>query len=154
MDSLRDQANAWGVNEWYRRWRGLRVDDVTVDVGDQRYEVRHLRRLRVERGPVRRAVRVTLVLAAGQALLVTATLVGLVEEHGGATAEVLLLAFTDAVATAVLVGLALTRWPRTLQLWAEYRGAQVLLHENADRYEFGKVRRAVERAMLSHRLLK
>jgi len=53
-----------------------------------------------------------------------------------------------------MVTVALLRWPRPRQLWAVYRDEPTMLYVNADRYEFGKVQRAVRRAMLSHRNVK
>jgi hypothetical protein len=41
-----------------------------------------------------------------------------------------------------------------MELWALYRGEPTMLYRSPDRYEFGKVRRAVQRPMHAHRLLK
>ena len=60
----------------------------------------------------------------------------------------------QALTTTTVVTLALVCWPTPMELWALYRGEPTMLYRGADRYEFGKVRRAVQRAIYAHRLLK
>ncbi|HEY7223301.1 MAG TPA: DUF6232 family protein [Micromonosporaceae bacterium] len=141
------------VREHYAWWRGVQVTDATVTADGRTFAVEDLRRLREHPGrpqPVRRAV---LGVAVAQAAVVAFALAGLVYLNG-AGATVYVVAVAQAFTTTVLVVVALVRWPTPVQLWALYRGEPVMLHEDPDPIEFGKVRRAVERAMHTHRLLK
>jgi hypothetical protein len=61
-------------------------------------------------------------------------------------AEILLLA--GAVAAYAIVRRS---YPRSLELWAEYRGADIRLYWSTDRIEFGRVARAVARALAASR---
>jgi hypothetical protein len=91
-------------------------------------------------------------VAVGQAVVVVLALLGLIQLHGPTPAVYAVVA-AQALTTTVLVGLALVRWPTPMELWGLYRGAPTMLYRDADRIEFGKVLRAVERAMLAQRLL-
>jgi hypothetical protein len=96
---------------------------------------------------------VVLGVAVTQAAIAALALAGLVQMHG-ATTVIYVIAVAQGLVTTGLVGLALAVWPRPMELWATYRSEPTMLYRNADQYEFGKVRRAVQRAMHTHRLLK
>lgn len=139
--------------EHYALWRGVRVTETTLRMGDRTYQISDLRRLRERRGRWQPMRRVVLGVAAAQGLVVTVAVGGLVHLNGWSL-TLLTVAAAQALVTTALVGVALVRWPTPLELWALYRGEPTMLHRDADRYEFGKVRRAVERAMLARRMLK
>lgn len=151
-----DQAEIRGaprIREHYALWRGVEVTEATLRIGDRSYQISELRRLRERPGrsqPIRRAV---LGVAVTQALVVLLAVGGLVHVNGWSPALAAVVA-AQVLVTTILVGLALVRWPTPSELWALYRGEPTMLYRGADRYEFGKVRRAVERAMLARRLLK
>ena len=148
-----DTRGAPRIHEHYALWRGVRVTDATFSVGDRAYDITELRRLREQPGRPQPARQRVLGLAVAQAAVVVIALVGLTRLDG-ATTVLYVGGAMQAVATTVLVGLALMRWPTPIELWAVYHGEPTMLYRAADRYEFGKVERAVQRAMLSHRLLK
>lgn len=139
--------------EHYALWRGVRVTETTLRIGDRTYQIGDLRRLRERRGRWQPMRRVALGVAVAQGLVVMVAVGGLVHLNGWSL-TLLAVAAAQALVTTVLVGTALVRWPTPWELWALYRGEPTLLYRDADRYEFGKVRRAVERAMLARRLLK
>jgi hypothetical protein len=122
-------------------------------VGERTYEIAGLRRLRELPGRPQPARQTVLGVAAGQAAVVAVAVGGLVHLNGW-TAVLVLVTAAQVLVTTALVGLALLRWPTPTELWALHHGELTMLYRGADRYEFGKVRRAVERAMLAQRLLK
>jgi hypothetical protein len=141
------------IKEQYALWRGVLVTDAAMMVGDRTYDIRDLRRLEERHGrpqPTRRAV---LWVAAAQTSVVVLALAGLVHINGW-TATLYLIAAGQALVTIVVVTLAMVCWRTPTELWAIHRGEPTMLYRDTDPYEFGKVRRAVQRAMHSHRLLK
>jgi hypothetical protein len=134
-------------------WRGVQVTDATLRVGDRTFQINALRRLQERPGRPQRARRAVLALAAGQAAVAGSAVAGLVQLEGWTPLLAAVVA-AQALVSTVLVGLALIRWPTPTELWALHQGEVTMLYRDADRYEFGKVRRAVERAMFSHRLHK
>jgi uncharacterized protein DUF6232 len=152
MDQLETWAEA-AVREQYGWWRGVQVTNTTMTVGDLTYEIDELRWLRVERGRPPMVRRVVLSVAATQAAIVALALAALAQMNGVSTMTYL-GGVAQMVFTTVLVGVTLVIWPRPLELWAEYRGEPTMLYGNGDRYEFGKVHRAVRRAMLWQRMVK
>ncbi len=150
MDQMQARA---GPRVHYLPWRGVRVTDVTLTVGDQEYAIRHLRQLRVRAGrnqPVRRAV---IGVAVAQAVVVAAALAGLVYASGP-SATVYVVGVAQALLTTGLIAVAVAKWRRPTELWAHYRGEATMLYRGADRFEFGKVKRAVDKAVAEQRLLK
>jgi hypothetical protein len=151
-----DQAQTretFRIREHYALWRGVRVTDAAIRVGDRTYDIGDLRRLEEKPGrpqPTRRAV---LWVAAAQTSVVVLALAGLVHLNGW-TVTLYLVAAGQALVTTVVVTLALVCWPTPRELWAIHRGEPTMLYRDADRYEFVKVHRAVQRAIHSHRLLK
>jgi hypothetical protein len=151
-----DQTQIRGApreREHYALWRGVRVTEETLRIGDRTYRIGDLRRLRAGRGRSQPMRRVVVGAAMAQALVVLAAVGGLVHVNGWSLTLVTVVA-AQALVTMILVGVALVRWPTPYELWALYRGEPTLLYHDADRYEFGKVRRAVERAVLARRLVK
>jgi hypothetical protein len=134
-------------------WRGVRVTDVNLAVNDRTYQIKDLRRLREHRGSTQPALRAALGVILAESVAVGAAPAGVVYADGTSPA-VYMFAGSHAIASTVLIGLCLVRWPTPIELWAEYRGQQTWLYSCPDRFEFGKVRRAIERAMFAHRLLK
>lgn len=139
--------------EHYGWWRGVQVTDSTLCVGDRTFWISDLRRLQERTGRPQSVRRAVLAVTTGQAAVVALAVAGLVQA-GGWTPVLAVVVAVQALATTALVGLALIRWRAPAELWAVHQGELTLLYRDADRYEFGKVRRAVERAMVSHRLLK
>jgi hypothetical protein len=142
-----------GVRELYAWWRGVRVTEAAVTVADVTYVVRDMRGLRERRGNLRPVRRVVVGVVVAQAMVVGLALAGLVRANG-ATPVSYGVGAAQVLTTAVLIGLARMRWPRPGQLWVTYRGEPTMLFECADRYEFGKVERAVNKAMQAQRLVK
>jgi hypothetical protein len=73
--------------------------------------------------------------------------------RSGRTREIWTALGVTAAATTALTALpaALSRFlRRTYQIWAEYRGAQVLLFDTADPEQYGQVARALIRARELH----
>jgi Family of unknown function (DUF6232) len=139
--------------EHYAPWRGVHVTEAILRVGDRTYEIARLRRLRELPGRPQPARQTVLGIAAGQAAIVAIAVGGLVNLNGWTPVLGAVVA-AQALVTTALVGLALLRWRTPTELWALHHGELTMLYRNADRYEFGKVRRAVERAMLAQRLVK
>jgi hypothetical protein len=152
MDQTDTRVTA-GVRVFYAWWRRVQVTSAIVTVDDVNYVVREMRGLRVRRGRVRPVRRVVVALAVVQAAVVGLALVKLVQANGATVVSYGVVA-AQLLATAVLCGLARMRWPRPSQLWVSYRGEPTLLFECGDRYEFGKMARAVAKAMRAQRLLK
>jgi len=152
MDQLQIRE-PFRVKEQYALWRGVRVTDATMWVGDRTYDIKDLRRLQEKQGRPQTTRRAVLVVAAAQAAVVVLALASLVHLNGW-TVTLALVAVAQALTTTFVVTLALVRWPTPKELWALHRGEPTVLYRGADRYEFGKVRRAVQRAMHAHRLLK
>jgi fatty acid desaturase len=151
-----DQAQIRGApreRELYALWRGVRVTEETLRIGDRAFRISDLRRLRERRGRWQPMRRVVVGVVAVQALVVLAAVGALVGLHGWSLTLVAVV-LAQVLVTTALVGAALVRWPTPFELWAECQGESTLLYRDADRYEFGKVRRAVERAMFARRLLK
>jgi Family of unknown function (DUF6232) len=152
MDRL-DTRGSPLIREHYALWRGVQVTDVALDVGDRTYQIQDLRRLREQRGSMQPTLRAALGVILAEAVVVAAALAGVVYADGTSPA-VYVFGGAHALASTILMGLCLVRWPTPIELWAEYRGQPTRLYSCPDRYEFGKVRRALERAMFAHRLLK
>jgi hypothetical protein len=139
--------------EHYGLWRGVQVTDAQLRVGDRTFDIGELRRLREKTGRAPLARRVVMAVAAGEAVIAGFVIAGLVQA-GGWTVVLVVLATAQVLFTGAMTGLAVVRWPTPRELWAMHHDEPTLLYRDPDRYEFGKVRRAVERAMLARRLLK
>lgn len=151
-----DQAQIRGApreRELYALWRGVRVTEETLRIGDRAFRISDLRRLRERRGRWQPMRRVVVGVAAAQGLVVLAAVGGLVHLNGWSLTLVAVV-LAQVLVTTALIGAAVVRWPTPYELWALYRGEPTMLYRDADRYEYGKVRRAVERAVLARRLLK
>lgn len=87
--------------------------------------------------------------AAGLAVVVAVLAVAAFAINSGRTREIwtgLAVALASAAALTALPG-ALSRFlRRTFQIWALYRGSQVLLFDTADQEQYGQVARALIRA--------
>lgn len=152
MDQIETRGSP-PIREHYALWRGVRVTEVALVVGDRTFQIRDLRRLREQRGSMQPTLRAALGVIIAEAVVVAVTLAGLVYAEGASPA-VYVFGGAHALASTILIGLCLVRWPTPIELWAEYRGQLIRLYSCPDRFEFGKVRRAIERAMIAHRLLK
>jgi hypothetical protein len=106
------------------------------------------------KGPLPAALRVAVTLIAAQAVVAAVTLAGVAYRNGGPTTQLWLIGLAQLMASAILMMLSAAHWRRPTQLWAEHRGELVHLHEDTDRYELGKVRRAIERAARTHHFRK
>ena len=152
MDHL-DTRGSPPIREHYSFWRGVRVTDATLVVGERAYQIRELRRLREQRGSMQTTLRAVLGVIFAETVVAAVALAGVVSAAGPSPA-VYVFGGAHALASTVLIGLALLRWPTPNELWAEYRGQFIRLYSTPDHFELGKVRRAVERAMVAHRLVK
>ncbi len=152
MDQL-DTRGSPLIREHYGLWRGVRVTEETLVVGDRTYQIQDLRRLREQRGSMQPTLRAALGVIIAEAAVVAATVAGVVYAEGTSPA-VYVFGGAHALASTIIIGLCLVRWPTPIELWAEYRGQLARLYSCPDRFEFGKVRRAIERAMIAHRLVK
>jgi hypothetical protein len=152
MDQIRTR-DVEGDREQYGWWRGVRVTDAIMAVGDVAYDVGQLSWLRVERGRAPAVRAVVLSVVATETTIVGLAAARLVQLNEP-TMLVCLIGLVQILFTVGMVAFAVLRWPRPRQLWAVYRDEPTMLYTNADRYEFGKVHRAVRRAMLSHRNVK
>jgi Family of unknown function (DUF6232) len=152
MDRL-DTRGDPPTREHYPMWRGVRVTDVALAVNGRTYQIKDLRGLREQRGSSQPALRAALGMILAESVAAGVALAGIVYAQGTSPA-VYMFAGSHAIASTILIGLCLVRWPTPIELWAEYRGQPTRLYSCPDRFEFGKVRRAIERAMFSHRLLK
>lgn len=139
------------IQEQYAPWRGVQVTDAELRVGDRTYQIAELRRLREQIGRPQPVRQVVLGVSVAQTVVTALAVAGLAYVNGWTPALVVVVA-AQALATTVLVGVSLVRWPTPIELWALYRGELTMLYRNPDRYEFGKVRRAIERAMHARRL--
>jgi hypothetical protein len=152
MDQIETPV-APGERELYAWWRGVRVTETTVTVVDGAYAVREMRGLRERSGALLPARRVVVSLAVAQAAIAAMALAKLVRIDG-LTPVVFAVGTAAVLVGIVLVAVGRLRWPRPTELWVSYRGEPTMLYRSTDRYEYGKVLRAVQRAMLAQRLLK
>jgi Family of unknown function (DUF6232) len=152
MDQL-DTRGSPPIREHYSLWRGVRVTDAFLVVGERAYQIRELRRLRVQRGSMQTTLRAVVAVVLVETVVAAVALAGVVSA-AGPSAAAYVFGGAHALASTVLIGLAWLRWPTPDELWAEYRGQFIRLYGTPDQFELGKVRRAVERAMVAHRLLK
>lgn len=137
----------------YLPWRGVRVTDVMLTVGDRQYAIRQLRQVRVRPGRQQQVRRVVVGIAIAQALVVAAALAALVVTNGWSVA-IYVLGIAQGLFTTGLMAVAVAKWPRPAELWAIYRGEATMLYRGSDRFEFGKIKRAVDKAIAEQRLLK
>ncbi len=127
----------------YYRYRTILVTSRHVQVGPNRYDVADLDRLMRARGPVHPGALVGGITSVVEAALLVPVLTVFREPALWPLAVV-------ALVVPVAVGFACARrWPAPYQLLARYRGRQILLYATRDRHEFGRVSRAIMRAVNS-----
>jgi hypothetical protein len=120
--------------------RGVRITDAYVSVDGSRYAVRDLQGVRTTRGPFNRMV--VRALGGGVSLIAMAILMGAVMPVA------MTAAFGLAGLVAVGTAFVLSRThPREMVLWANYRGMELMLMNTRDSIEFGKLTRALRRAL-------
>jgi hypothetical protein len=123
---------------------GISVTDRRLRVHGRIFEVRSLTNLTTEPMPAQVARRVANRIMLAEAVPVicivalTRTLVAVIS------------VVVYVVAAAIAIRLSIWRWPRPLQLSADYRGKRVVLYVSTDHTEFGKVCRGVRRATERH----
>jgi hypothetical protein len=123
----------------------IRVTTRWCVVDRERYPVTELTLVGAARGGHDRRLRWTVGLAVVLAVLVLAV----VAIQSGRTRDVWSALVVTVLATAALTALpaALARFARrTFQIWAHYRGSQVLLFDTTDEEQYGQVARALIRA--------
>jgi Family of unknown function (DUF6232) len=118
-----------------------------IQVGRNRYPAGELSDLRTASGPLHPGVTISLVIALVQAPLAV-PVVAVVRSP-----LAYLLAVLALVVPGVVALVCARRFPPQQRLLAEYRGEQVILFGSHDEQRFGKVARAVLRAVESQRLL-
>ena len=120
--------------------RGVRITDSYVSVDGRRYSVRDLQGVRTTRGPFNRMV--IRALGGGVSLIAMAILMGAVMPVA------MTAAFGLAGLLAVGSAFVLSRThPRELALWANVRGMELMLIRTCDSIEYGKLYRALRRAL-------
>jgi hypothetical protein len=125
----------------YYHHRGFEVTDRTVTADGHRYITAELTDLRRARGATHPGVLTGLVIAVAEGVFV-APFIGIVRTPWAWVAAAL------ALAIPCLVGFyCARRWPAHFELLAEYRGRDVVLFACRDQLEFGRVARAVRRAV-------
>jgi hypothetical protein len=122
-------------------------------VGEHAYQIKDLRRLREQRGSMQTTLRAVLGVIFAETAVAAIALAGVVSAQGPSPAAYI-FGGAHAFASTILIGLSMLRWPTPTELWADHRGLPTRLYSSPDQFELGKVRRAVERAMIGHRLLK
>lgn len=124
----------------YYQAASVRVTDRWLTVGDDRYAIAELHDLRTARGPRDRLVLGAIVVAGSVAVLGA---VGMPYLHTMlAWAGVALFATLMACLAATTVRIR----NRHYELWAAYRGADVLLLRTSDERAYGAITRALIRA--------
>jgi hypothetical protein len=125
----------------YYRQHGVIVSGRHLTVGADRYDLAELGELMQARGSLHPGAIVGGVIAVAE-LLLLAPLVGALR------APVVWLLALVALLVPCLVGLVCARrWPAQYVLVAHYRGRQITLFATRDEREFGRVTRAVRRAL-------
>jgi hypothetical protein len=122
----------------------IRITERWLHVGDQRYAVEELRNLGVARGAARPR--------AGPIILTTILASPVVGLLGNTASRSAAVAAESIVVVLTALATVWARRSRAYQLWADYRGSPVRLHETRDRTEFGKISRALVRASSHHRV--
>jgi hypothetical protein len=132
------------------RHAGVVVTRDLFQVGDRRYRVAALRRLRTARGAQGPVTLVMAVLAAA-VLAAVGVAVSFGRQPSGPGRETYLVLLAAVLTPATIFGYGRVRARRRHELWGEYQGETVLLYACPDEREFGQVTRALLRAHESRR---
>lgn len=116
-----------------------------LQVGDRRYRVSALSRLRTARGSDAPVTAAMVVLTAA-VLAAVGVAVSLGRNPVGPSRETYLVLLAAALVPASIAVYGRLRARRRHELWAEHRGETVLLFQCRDEREFGQVTRALLRA--------
>jgi len=118
-------------------------------VNGQRYDVADLSGASRSRGPLHPGAYSALFIAAVDALLFVpiVLLAGMDAAVVAGSGAVVFAAAAAVIAPCFVAWVCVQRWPRRRELWARYRGAHVCLFTSRDEREFGRVSRAVQRAI-------
>jgi hypothetical protein len=118
----------------------IRITERWLSIGQYRYRINQLDNLRKARGPADRiAQRAAYTAALSLPALLT------IGPHIPPPATLVLTGTLVALPAAMAAVRARLR-PAAYQLWADYNGAPVQLHQTRNKIEFGKISRALVRA--------
>jgi hypothetical protein len=134
------------TREYYSRWRGVCVTGAWFTAHDRHFAIRDLVMPTERPGSMRAARRVSLFLILVETLVVALAVAGSVAVDG-ISPFVIELIVGYIAATLIVFAFSALRWPTPLELWARHQGQPTLLFVCYDQIEFGKVRRALERAI-------
>ena len=125
----------------YYRNKGVTVTGRYLRIGPDQYDIADLADLRVSRGSVHPGLVVGLVIAAVEGVLIFPMV-------GALRVPALWPLAVVALLVSCLVGLACARrWPAQYELVVRYRGRELTLFTTRDRYAFGQLARAIQRAI-------
>ena len=124
----------------YYDHHGVHVTDQVMDIVGRRFTLAYLSDLRAARGPLDPVATFASVIAGVMMLLALAVAISV--DDMALTAVLLPAGLVPAALAAVTCRLR----PRMLELWADYRGAEVQLYWSFDEQTFNQVCRALVRA--------
>ncbi|MEJ3745755.1 DUF6232 family protein [Actinomycetes bacterium KLBMP 9797] len=140
IDRMERPTRPAGITYYYDQ-RGVIVNDQWLLVYGAQFAIADLYFIERARGPMTPPTRRALWVAAAGLVVFAPAAVLLESPAIGALAVLTMLA---AAVAAYLCG---RRWPASFQLWAEHYDKPRLLFTTHDEQEFGKVRRALIRAI-------
>jgi hypothetical protein len=143
---------AWRSRVFYPWKRGVRVTDTEFCADGRRFALRDLGNVGWRHGSMQASRRAAVDIIVVETVLVATVL-------AGATAMVRPSLVIGVVAAVYVIGAVLAcwlgarRWPTPLLLCGDYRGAPTVLFASSDPVEFGKISRALMRAVEHNREL-
>ena len=139
-------AQSSAIRVFYPLHEGVLITDTWFCSGGVRFAIADLDDLWERHGHIQQARRAALEVIVAEALLVLAV-VGVMTAVRGPSTFLYGLAGLDLGLAFALASATAFRWPRPLELWASYRGQRVRVYTTTDPVEFGKLVRAVKRAV-------
>ena len=129
----------------FYRHDGLLVTSRFVAIDGYRYAISHLNDLTPAKGSIHPGVVAGIVTAAVEAAILTPLASALHRPLAW------FLAVTALLVPCLVAVVCAVRWPPRWDLYIRYRGRMVTVYSTRDHLEFGKVHRAVIRALEAHR---
>jgi len=141
----RNRFSRWSGEVVFYPWRnGVFVSNVEFCAHGKTYRVGEMTRPVRARGSAR-AARVV----AGQTIVVETVLSAFVAAAAPSVVAALVVV-GYLVVVALTLWITITRWPAPRQLWVAYRGTWTMIYTSTDETEFGKVSRALVKAIESN----